>query len=153
MTATTHTTVIRRATPADLPLLREAMDAMPYDVQAASSTEIVMALEDGSVQVFIMETARSVTVVGVQKDAEGTYGQFGALYRAGSPHGLISDCRALLNAILPVLAQDGVRYVGLMLQNSNPLHEKLAHLYNRLGFSPSAIQMTAEIGVRRGIAS
>lgn len=146
MTATSAKSTVRRAVSHDLPFIRRAIDAMPYDVQASTSSEIVMALDDGSVMAYIAESEEAVTLVAVQRNGDGSYAQFGGLYREGSPSGLLRDCRNLLGIILPDLANDGVRHLGLHLNVNNPLMNRLHRLYTRLGFSSSAIVMSAEIG-------
>ena len=136
---------IRRATVADINLIQEAMAAMPFDVQAASLSEIAEGIESGQTAIYMLESESALTLVGVQRD-KGSYAQFGGLYRVGGPEGLVRDCRTLMAYIIPILVKDGCRDIGLMVQLNNPLHKKLLSLYNRLGFRSSAIAMTAQIG-------
>lgn len=142
----TGTSTIRRATCDDIHLVQEAMASMPFDVQGASLSEIAEELSSGTLPVFVLETGTNTTLVAVQVTPDRTYAQFGGLYRVGDGRGLIPDCQTLLAHILPLLASEGVRNIGLMVQLRNKRHEGLMKLYNKLGFRSSAIVMTAGIG-------
>jgi hypothetical protein len=132
-------TTIRTLGITDLPLLMRAQVSASHELDAMTPEAVGMALAAGQFSGLVLEGEDRQMVVAWQRDGETAL--LSVLYREGSPNGMLSDCRRLLDRTEGVLREFGVTKVFCAVGVMNPRMERLMRLYASLGFTCDLIRM------------
>lgn len=141
---------VRRATITDLPFVLKAQASMPHDLDAASEEEVAYALATGRAECYILfSEGRYRAILGVQ--ASGEHALLAGFYREAPSQGLRRDAlrmdaQTLLDTVLPILRERGIKHLHARVSLRNKRYRKLVQFYKAmLGLRPVSVNLEAKL--------